>query len=295
LQETLPPRCSRRILWEQWPPVSCSLFHGLNQRLPRWRARRMVVTFHDLFVLTGEYSTPEFRTRFALQAREAAERADLVICVSAFTASQVESLLGVERSRLRMVWHGVRPLAQAPPTDAERENLVLHVGAIQKRKNLPVLIDAFERLDAGWRLILAGSQGYGAEETLERIARSPARERIELTGWVDDQQLERLYQRARIFAFPSLDEGFGIPVLEAMARGIPVVTSDRAALREVAGTAAVLVDVTETGEQLGLAVERLAGDAQERHLLREKGLAHANRHSWEASAAQTWAVYQELW
>jgi glycosyltransferase involved in cell wall biosynthesis len=193
-----------------------------------------------------------------------------------------------------VVWHGVRPLDQAPPTDAQRENLVLHVGAIQKRKNLPLLIDAFERLDAGWRLVLAGSQGYGAEQTMERIARSPARERIELTGWVDDQQLEQLYRRARIFAFPSLDEGFGIPVLEAMARGIPVVTSDRGALREVAGTAAVVVDVSGDAEQLALALRRLAMDAGERRLLREQGLAHASRHSWQAAAAQTWEVYQEL-
>ena len=116
------------------------------------------------------------------------------------------------------------------------------MGAIQKRKNIARLVEAFEAVDSGWKLVLAGSQGYGAAEILTRIAASPARERIVVAGYVSPQALAGWYSRAALFAFPSLDEGFGMPVLEAMAAGIPVVTANRSALPEVAGDAAMLID-----------------------------------------------------
>ena len=199
---------SARIL--QWPlPVGgAEIFHALNQRVD-WRpARKVVSTFHDLFVLTAEYSTPEFRRRFAKQAQQAASRSDAIIAVSRFTAEQVHSLLGVDRSRIRVIPHGVR--LPAPSRDAHRENIILTVGALQVRKNTGRLVEAFERLDRpDWRLVLAGSpSGYGATQILEQIERSAARERIEVAGYVSGENLSELYRRAKIFAFASLDEGF---------------------------------------------------------------------------------------
>jgi glycosyltransferase involved in cell wall biosynthesis len=138
-QSSLPPNASRFLLHDTWRvPVRADLFHGLNQRLPERRLRRAVTTFHDLFVMTGEYSTPEFRERFTKLAREAASRSDLILTVSQFTADQVSGLLGVERSRIRVVHHGVRT---RPGTRTPRENIVLHVGAIQHRKNIARLVD----------------------------------------------------------------------------------------------------------------------------------------------------------
>ena len=286
----LPANCRRRLLHETWTTRRADLFHGLNQRLPALRCRRSVATFHDLFVLTGEYSTPEFRERFARQARDAAARADLIIAVSDFTASQVEQLLGVERSRLRVVHHGVRCL---PPSGAPRGRILLHVGAIQQRKNVARLVEAFERLPAGWRLVLAGSAGYGAEKILARIEASPRRADIDVLGYVSSQQLAGLYQRAAILAFPSLDEGFGMPVLEAMANGVPVLTSNRSALPEVAGDAALLVD-PEDGESIADGLCRLAGDEELRQELREKGYRRASQFTWETAVVKTWQVYREL-
>ena len=124
-----------------------------------------------------------------------------------------------------------------------REPIVLHVGAIQKRKNIARLIDAFRSLPQEWRLILAGSAGYGSEEML-----SAAGDRVQVTGYVTNEELAELYQRASIFAFPSLDEGFGMPVLEAMAHGIPVIASNSSALPEVCGEAAILVDPGQTDQ-----------------------------------------------
>jgi glycosyltransferase involved in cell wall biosynthesis len=240
--------------------------------------------------MTGDYSSPEFRERFTRQAREAAARADLIITVSAFTASQVEFLLKVENTRLRVIHHGVRVL---PQTTVQREPIVLHVGAVQHRKNIVRLVRAFERIETPWRLVLAGSAGgYGAAEAVDAIASSSARDRIEVTGYVSAAHLASLYARASVFAFPSLDEGFGMPVLEAMSRGIPVLASTRSALPEVCGDAALLVDALSTDE-IAEGLKRLTEDEDETGRLREEGLRRASQFTWTEAVGKTWNVYRE--
>jgi glycosyltransferase involved in cell wall biosynthesis len=290
-KEQLPANCRRGLLQEPFVPRGAAVFHFLNQRLPRrTRLRHTVATFHDLFVLTAEYSTPEFRKRFAEQARHAAAEAEAIIAVSEFTARQVEQLLGVERSRIHVVHHGV---TIRPAGETRREKVILHVGALQRRKNLVRLIEAFERVEPSWRLVLAGSGGFGVEEILKRVEASAARERILLPGYVPAQELPEWYARATIFAFPSLDEGFGMPVLEAMAAGLPVLTSNRSALPEVAGDAALLVD-PEDGEQLADVLCRLTKNEDLRAKLGQLGSERARRFSWPAAVDQTWQIYQNL-
>ena len=297
--ERLPGNARRALLTEEfgWLYPSwrrAELFHGLNQRLPAVERQRTVVTFHDLFVLTGDYSTAEFRARFAAQAREAAARADLILTVSAFTKSQVTGLLGVEPGRVRVVHHGVRLLPSAGSRDGlEREHIILHVGAVQKRKNIARLVEAFEAMDPSWRLVLAGSNGYGSDVILARIASSIARNRILLTGYIPAAELAKWYARASVFAFPSLDEGFGMPVLEAMAAGIPVVTSNRSALPEVAGDAALLVNPEDTNA-LSEALQTLTRDVELQSRLANAGRRRAGAFSWERSVKETWASYQNL-
>jgi glycosyltransferase involved in cell wall biosynthesis len=286
----LPPNARRRLILEPFMPRGGDLFHGLNQRLPRMRLRRAVATFHDLFVMSGEYSTAEFRARFTEQARDAAERADVIIAVSEFTRGQVISLLGVEPSRVRVVHHGTRRLEF--PT-VERQNVILNVGAIQTRKNIARLVEAFEAVDPSWRLVLAGSAGYGSEEILARIEASPARRRITVTGYISPQELAAWYAKASIFAFPSLDEGFGMPVLEAMAAGVPVVTSNRSALPEVAGDAALLVN-PECVEELVEALRDLTQGEELRKSVARRGTDRAGQFTWEKAVAETWEVYREL-
>ncbi|HYV63598.1 MAG TPA: glycosyltransferase family 1 protein, partial [Bryobacteraceae bacterium] len=267
------------------------VFHALNQRVDT-PARKTVTTFHDLFVITGEYSTPEFRARFAGQARQAARRSDLIIAVSRFTADQVQEFLGVEPSRIRVIPHGVRVPAEAP--SAARQNLVLFVGAIQRRKNVARLVRAFERMPASWRLALAGAaNGFGAAEELHAVESSPRKGDIDVLGYVTQTELEALYRRARMFAFPSLDEGFGMPVLDAMANSVPVITSRRSALREVAGDAALLVN-PEDSEEIAAALLRLASDQGLSDDLVRRGRERALQFSWESALAKTWEVYNEL-
>jgi glycosyltransferase involved in cell wall biosynthesis len=283
----LPPNASRRLLSGS---PRARLFHALNQRVDA-PARHTVTTFHDLFVITGDYSTAEFRERFAHQARQAAKNSDLIIAVSEFTADQIEEHLKFDRSRIRVVPHGVHLPRE---TGRPRENLVLFVGAIQRRKNVARLVQAFEPMPEGWRLVLAGAaDGFGASEALQAIESSTRRGSIEIRGYVPDDELSRLYDRAAIFAFPSLDEGFGMPVLEAMAHGIPVITSTRSALREVAGDAALLVDPTDT-EAVSGALIQLASDLSLRTELARRGRARAAQFSWSSAVNRTWAVYGEF-
>lgn len=285
----LPANCRRSLLQEPFP-LFADLFHGLNQRLPRRRYRRTVSTFHDLFVLTGEYSTPEFRRRFAAQARHAAATSDAIIAVSEFTANQVESLLGVEKARVHAIHHGIRPIAAK---SLPKENIVLHTGAIQRRKNIARLVEAFACLPSDWRLALAGSVGFGGADILRRIEQSPCSERISVLGYVPSSELADWYARARIFAFPSLDEGFGMPVLEAMAAGVPVIASNRAALPEVCGDAALLIDPEDTAA-LASALSELARNDDLVANLRERGFRRVAQFSWEKAAEQTWKVYESL-
>jgi len=255
--------------------------------------RRSVATFHDLFVMTGEYSTAEFRARFTAQARDAAARADAVIAVSEFTRGQVISLLGVDAARVHVVHHGTRKLGAPGDAFGPREKVILNVGAIQKRKNIACLVQAFEGLPEPWQLVLAGSYGYGAEEILASIQASPARERIRVTGYVSAEELAAWYARAAIFAFPSLDEGFGMPVLEAMAAGVPVVAANRSALPEVVGDAALLVDPNDV-EGLRQALLDLSINVDLCRELTRRGTARAQMFTWEKAVRETWAVYRTL-
>jgi glycosyltransferase involved in cell wall biosynthesis len=289
-QEAVPANVHRGLLFDGALWRNTRLFHGLNQRLPARRFALQVATFHDLFVMTGEYSTPEFRRRFTEQARHAAKQADRIIAVSAFTAEQVISLLGVESTRVSVVPHGVRPL---PKFGAAREKIVLHVGAIQKRKNLVRLVRAFAALPGDWRLVLAGSSGYGADEVFAEIERSKCRNRITVTGYASAAELGKLYAQATVFAFPSLDEGFGMPVLEAMSAGVPVIASNSSAVGEVAGNAAILIN-PENEDELAAALKQAAEEEDLRNWLVAGGLERANAFTWRRAAIETWAVYQEL-
>ncbi len=292
-RESMPPNVRRGLLAPPFGPGGAQLFHGLNQRLPERALARSVATFHDLFVMTSEYSTPEFRARFTAQARDAASRATAVIAVSEFTRQQVIAHLGVAPESVHVVHHGVRATPLAGGAEMRRGRVILNVGAIQKRKNIARLVGAFERVSADWRLVLAGSAGYGSEEILARIAASAAAGRISVLGYVSPAELAGWYARSSVFAFPSLDEGFGMPVLEAMAAGVPVLTSNRSALPEVAGDAALLVDPYD-GEAMGAALRGLTESEDLRRDLSRRGVLRAQQFTWERAVEATWDVYRQV-
>jgi glycosyltransferase involved in cell wall biosynthesis len=201
-----------------------------------------------------------------------------VIAVSEFTASEVERLLSVPRDRIRVVPNGVDDVFTAEGPRAEGD-YVLAVGTLEPRKNLARTVDAAGRL--GVELRIAGAPGWGGVDV--RGAH------VTWLGRVDDGELARLLRGARALVYPSLYEGFGIPVLEAMACGTPVVTSRGGATEEVADGAAVLVDPFDTAD-IAAGIERAD---RERTTLREAGLARARSFTWDETARATRSVYEE--
>ena len=287
-----------------WLPWQAQLFHSLAQRPPAFHFRREIVTVFDIFPITGEnYSTADFRKKFSDLLLQATGRATRVITSSHATESLLVSHAQVPPEKIRVIPLGVDPPAIIlSPAERLHERarilggegeMILSVGVIQTRKNTLNMLKALKTLPANYRLVLSGGNGYGSEAIHEFIRTESLTDRVKLLGFVDDAKLARLYQAASVFLFPSLEEGFGIPVLEAMANGVPVVTSNVSSMPEVGGDAALYVDPHDP-EDIALKVVKTAEDSALRADLVHKGLARASGFTWRRTAEATLAVYDEV-
>jgi alpha-1,3-rhamnosyl/mannosyltransferase len=287
-----------------WQPWQAEIFHSLAQRPPAFRFRHEVVTIHDVFPITGPgYSTPEFQRKFSRLLRQALERAERVLVLSEYTAGQVMQHCGVERSRIRVVPGGVDPPAGRLPPEArlrerarlagEGNEMLLSVGVLDNRKNLVNSLRALELLPARYRLVLAGGDGYGSEAVHEFIRSRRLESRVRRLGYVPAGALTALYQAASALVYPSLEEGFGFPMLEAMSHGLPVVTSRTSALPEVGGDAALYADPLDPAD-IAAKVLSAVEDTQVRSRLIERGLKRAGRFTWKRTAEGILNVYDEL-
>ena len=270
------------------------------QQLPLMRPWKMrtVAVVHDLaFHMYGQQTT--FKDWALLHAftAQAAREADAVITVSGATATDVADYYG-RTEQVSVIHHGVdvaQFAAKGSGKDLRKKYpklqapYILYVGQIQPRKNLERLVGAFERVREkrpDWQLVIAGGHGWLQDSILQRVKRSSAREAIYLPGRVPGELLPALYQEAAVFTLPSLYEGFGMPILEAMAAGVPVVTANVSSMPEVAGKAAVLVDpMSEDSIADGI----LRADARRERLV-NKGLERVEDFSWEETAKETLAV-----
>jgi glycosyltransferase involved in cell wall biosynthesis len=268
---------------------------GANQRL--------VVTVHDLaFRVYPRLFPAAWRNLFRAGVRRAAATADAIITVSEHTARDLVGFTRADPNRVH-----VTPLAASlPETGAEPGEVIerlkvprrylLFVGVLEPRKNLVRLVRAYRRAVAAGALphalVLAGPMGWHSRQLLREVA-TPGPGDVVLTGRVRAGELDALYRGASAFAYPSLYEGFGLPVLEAMARGIPVVTSAVSSLPEVAGDAALLVDPRSTG-QLAEAIERVLAEEDLAARLSAAGRARAAAFSWERTARMTLQVYEKV-
>ncbi|NNE11731.1 MAG: glycosyltransferase family 4 protein [Ilumatobacter sp.] len=257
--------------------------------IPAASAAPKVVTVHDVAFVAAPKRFTRHGARVMRAGLERCRAADLIMCPSAATANGLREL-GFPGDRLRIVPWGVEP-ATITETDRDRvgrrfglpDEFVLFVGTVEPRKNLPRLVEALAASTVDLPLVVAGAPGWGAEFPVHGV-------RAHFLGFVEAGDLPALFDLATVFAYPSLEEGFGLPVLEAMAYGTPVVTSKATATEEVAGEAAVLVepaDVESIAAGLGAALDR----ADE---LRAAGLARAARFSWEATTDATVAAYREV-
>ncbi len=306
-------RLPRPLLYESWsrwahPKVRrrgrVDVVHSTTIVPPPTGGVPLVVSVHDL-------AFRRFPDRFAKRVvrllerswRRVLGRADAVLSPSLATSADLRAA-GLDADRLFLVplGHTPRAVAKAQRAEVLRRHriegpFVLSVGTVEPRKNLPALLAAFAELAPERRdllLVLAGPAGWGRSVVKMRQSLSPAiGERVVTTGFVSDDELAALYGEASAFCYPSLLEGFGLPVLEAMSYGAPVVTSSGTATQEVAGDAAVMVD-PNVPSQIAVALARVLDDASLASELSAAGRARAATFTWEATAAATVDVYRKL-
>jgi glycosyltransferase involved in cell wall biosynthesis len=284
-------------------PRRLSVFHGPDARLPRYRGVPMVATVHDLFSADrDDFADRGFRETKKRRYRDLARRAGAIIFVSEHTRDRFFHHVQAEPGMVRVIAHGVDPrFSRVEAADRERvldrhrlrHDYALYVGQLSKRKNLERVLEALARGPRGLDLVLAGPPSHGWEAIEEAHRRLGLGDRVRFLGGVPDADLPALYAAARVHLLLSLDEGFGMPVLEAFAAGTPVVASNRGAIPEVAGDAAVLVDPLDV-EAIRGAVERVVEDHALASELRRRGRALAASYTWERAARETLEVYREV-
>lgn len=285
-----------RLGWPDAETVTGRTFdvtHSLHPLLLPSRSAARVITIHDLNFLTHpERTRAEIRRDYAALARKHAHRADGIIVVSRFTAREVERHLGIPQNRITICAPGAPAWrARANPP---RDGYVLFVGTLDARKNIGGLLDAYERLidlrKSVPDLVLAGRAIDESRSWLERIGRPPLAGHVRHIGYLDPANRRALYEGARLLVQPSFEEGFGLPVLEAMTIGVPVVAADRGALPEVLGEAGALVD-PEDAEALSAAIERVLDDDALAGASAAKGIARAHTFNWERTARLVYDAY----
>jgi glycosyltransferase involved in cell wall biosynthesis len=295
-----------RVPMDRWIP-DADLFHGTDHLLPPFRRARTVFTLHDLiFRFFPEYHLPLNRAFLALMMPRFLRRADAVIAVSECTKRDAVRLYHLPPEKITVVYEGVNPalrlesdpvrIAQARARYAHGQPFILYLGTIEPRKNIAVLIDAVRALRARGlphRLLIAGRKGWLYQPTLDHVARTGMSDAVDFLDYVPDAELPALFAACDAFVFPSLYEGFGLPPLEAMACGAPVVCSNTSSLPEVVGDAALLINPRDVGE-IANAIERVITDSTLRDSLRAKGLAQSKKFSWERAAHETLAVYKSV-
>jgi glycosyltransferase involved in cell wall biosynthesis len=311
---SLPLR--KRALWTQLLlPGSLAahgirLFHAVaNHDAPVVRPCPVVVTVHDLIPLIHpETVSRRHRSLFSLFIGRAVRGAAAVIADSEFVRASILDRFAIPPERVRVVplacdaaFHRLEEPAETERIAASyrlRRPYVLYVGAFEPRKNVGDLVGAFARAAerpefADWQLVLAGGGGWGREEVLAAVAAAGLGDRIRVIGLVPPEDLPSLYRGASLFVYPSRYEGFGLPVLEAMAAGVPVLVSAPSALTELTGPAGATFRLDLAGD-LEARLARLLADGGERDRLAAAGRERAAAFSWERCARETLAIYREV-
>ena len=281
------------------------VYHATDYLAPRLARTPVVATIHDAIPLAHpQWANPRLRTIKNWLLRQCAQTADAVITISHAAVEEVVEHYRIPRARIRVVPLGVherwfRPrdetvVSAALARHSLQPGYILHVGTLQPRKNLDALISAYEalppRIRENRQLVLVGKYGWGADALVARLDSLKRKRRVVWLDYVDEQDLHAIYCGAGMFVYPSLAEGFGLPVVEALAVGLPVIASDLPALREVAREHARFV-TPHRAEEIA---EAIAGEREQDVRSTEARRAHARSFTWKACAVRTLEVYREL-
>lgn len=277
------------------------------QTYPFWRKSsfKVAVTIHDVaFLHFPEHYTAHGRFLLKFNTRRAARLADHIIVPSKTTRRDLIQFYGVPKEKISVVYHGFSDFLVKKGrvgsvevfNFTQKSPFLLFVGSVQPRKNLIRLVEAFEILAPGapeLKLVLVGGNGWLFEEILRRIEKSPVKNRIVMTGEVSIELLADFYASAEMLVFPSLYEGFGLPVLEAMSCGLPVVCAKNSSIKEVAGDAAVYFDEYDS-KNMADKLKMVYYDADLQEKMQNEGLKRAREFSWEKAAQATWETMENI-
>lgn len=277
-----------------WVIPKADVFHVSNQIRNPPRKAKLTATIYDLTCRL----MPELHTSANVRADESLaqnifQKADALIAISENTRADAIRLLGLNPERIQVIYPGVPEVYfGAQPRPVERP-YVLYVGTIEPRKNVDTLLDAWQgfRLRNDFDLVIVGSRGWGSEKTMARLASRP--KGVRYLGYIPEDELPGLTAGATAFLYPSLYEGFGIPVAQAMAAAVPVITSNTSCLPEVAGDGALLVDPRSPAE-IQAALEKLLSSQSLRDQLRAAGADRAQRYRWDACARESLQFFRRL-
>ena len=274
----------------------------------RDKKKRVVVTVYDLSVITNPECHKKLNILHCTNGiREAVEYADSIIAISEHTKRDIikyfnapEELITVTHLAAGPEYREVRDRAALASVKARYnlpENYVLFVGSLEPRKNIKGLLKAYSLIPARMRkdfpLVIAGAKGWLNSDIPPALESLGIKESVRFTGYIDAQDISALYSGAALFVYPSLYEGFGLPILEAMSCGAPVVTSNASSMPEVAGDAALLVDPLNA-EELAFGIETVLEKESLRVEMRKKGLSRAASFSWDRCAKETIEVYRKV-
>jgi len=285
------------------------IFHAMGGCVPKKAKFKTVMTIHDLaFYYYPDYLPKKTARFFKTWYRESAESADAVIAISECTKKDILKFWNVQEEKIHVVHHGVsgdfrvkldtNTISACLSKYKIKTRYFLFVGELNHRKNIHTLIDAFSIVSKEVRdvkLVLAGKPQEGSypNQIQEKIDKLGLKKDVIFTGRVSFDELKALYQEAIAFVFPTQYEGFGLPVLEAMASGAPVISSKNSSIPEIAGDAAILVN-HEKSEDLANAMSLLARNENERTMLKRKGIEQVSKFTWEMTAKKTLKLYSRL-
>ena len=307
-----PSSIRRRRWWAVGLPLylrkaSLDLFHGTNYEVPLWSKRRSVLTIHDLSnLLHADTHKADLARRARQRLPVMARSASMIITATECVRREISEHLRVKADRVRVTPFAPRsgfqamPAAQANQTKQRlgiEDEFILFVGTVEPRKNLLTLVRAFEQVPRQTsrrpQLVVVGAEGWLMDELFAFIKESSISDRLLLTGYLDDDDLRALYSSCTVFVYPSIYEGFGLPPLEAMACGAPVIASNIATFQETLGSAAQLIEPNDV-EALARSIVEILDDEDRRRALSRRGLEQAAKFSWERTAQLTLEVYRRV-